>query len=113
MAYAIGPECIEELDGSCVDQCPVDCIYEGGRRRYIQPLECIDCGACLPACPVEAISTAHDAPPQWADDNAAFFNTVLPGRSDPLGSPGSAAIVGKVDSDTELTARTPAKDGGA
>ena len=51
MAYVIGPMCIEELNGSCVDACPVDCIYEGERRRYIQPSECIECGACLPVCP--------------------------------------------------------------
>lgn len=107
MAYVIGPECIEVLDGSCVEQCPVDCIYEGERRRYIHPAECIDCGACLPACPVKAITTGPDAQTEWAQDNAAFFDTALPGRSEPLGSPGSASVVGKVGVDTALTSQTP------
>ncbi len=108
MAYVIGQACIDELAGLCADACPVDCIYEGGRRRYIQPDECIECGACLPVCPVQAITSAQNAPPEWAEDNARFFNEVLPGRSSPLGSPGSASSVGTIDSDTELTASTPA-----
>jgi NAD-dependent dihydropyrimidine dehydrogenase PreA subunit len=108
MAYVIGPACIEELAGSCVDACPVDCIYEGERRRYIQPAECIECGACLPACPVHAITNGQNAQPEWAEDNEQFFLTVLPGRSEPLGSPGGASSVDIVGADTELTAKTPA-----
>jgi NAD-dependent dihydropyrimidine dehydrogenase PreA subunit len=108
MAYVIGPTCIEELNGSCVDACPVDCIYEGERRRYIQPSECIECGACLPVCPVKAITSGPNAQPEWAADNDLFFSTVLPGRLEPLGSPGSASSVGKVGTDTGLTAKTPA-----
>jgi len=38
-----------------VEECPVDCIYEGPRMLYIHPDECVDCGACEPVCPVEAI----------------------------------------------------------
>jgi NAD-dependent dihydropyrimidine dehydrogenase PreA subunit len=53
--YVIGQPCIDILDRSCVDVCPVDCIYEGARALYIHPDECIDCGACDPVCPVEAI----------------------------------------------------------
>jgi len=41
-------------DRSCVDVCPVDCIYEGEDQLYIHPDECIDCGACEPECPVTA-----------------------------------------------------------
>jgi ferredoxin len=108
MAYVIGPGCIEELNGSCVDACPVDCIYEGERRRYIQPSECIECGACLPVCPVKAITNGPNAQPEWADDNERFFLAVLPGRSEPLGSPGGASLVGKVGADTELTAKLTA-----
>jgi len=108
MAYVIGPACIEELAGSCVDACPVDCIYEGARRRYIQPTECIECGACVPVCPVHAITNGPNAQPEWAEDNEQFFLTVLPGRSEPLGSPGGASSVGTVGADTELTACTPA-----
>ena len=107
MPYVIGPTCIDELNGSCVDACPVDCIYEGARRRYIQPSECIECGACLPACPVKAITNGAGAQPEWADDNAQFFFTVLPGHTEPLGSPGGATSVGTVGADTELTAEAP------
>jgi len=86
MTYVITAECIDELDGSCVDCCPVDCIYEGERKRYIHPGECIDRGACLPECPVDAILAPGDAPePLWAADNAAFFTQTLPGRDAPLG----------------------------
>src|SRR3981189_3494641 len=108
MAYVIGPGCIEELNGAGVGAGPVTCIYEGERRRYIQPSECIECGACLPVCPVKAITNGPNAQPEWADDNERFFLAVLPGRSEPLGSPGGASPVGKVGADTELTSTTPA-----
>ncbi|MGH2460338.1 MAG: 4Fe-4S dicluster domain-containing protein [Chloroflexota bacterium] len=58
MAYVITEACIGVLDQSCVDVCPVDCIhFEAGTDRmlFINPEECIDCGACEPACPVNAI----------------------------------------------------------
>jgi NAD-dependent dihydropyrimidine dehydrogenase PreA subunit len=105
MAYVIGVQCVDELDGSCVDACPVDCIYEGGRKRYINPLECIECGNCLPACPVSAITLGPppDAP-QWAEDNARFFTDPLPGRDAPLESPGGASLLGRLGVDTELAA---------
>lgn len=108
MAYVIGLACIDELNGSCVDACPVDCIYEGRRRRYIQPMECIGCGACLPVCPVNAITSGEKAQPEWARDNEQFFTAVLPGLSAPLGSPGGASLTGTVSADTEFTAMTPA-----
>jgi len=58
VAYVITEPCIGVMDRSCVDVCPVDCIhFEEGvdRMLYINPEECIDCGACEPACPVTAI----------------------------------------------------------
>ena len=105
MAYVITERCIDELDGSCVSCCPVDCIYEGLRKRYINPDECIDCGACLPECPVDAIYAPNEAPdPAWEADNAAFFTQVLPGRDAPLGSPGGAEATGPAGADTPLAA---------
>ena len=50
------------MDKSCIEECPVDCIYEGDRKLYINPRECIDCGACEPACPEDAIFTDFKAP---------------------------------------------------
>ena len=100
MPYVIGAECIDTTDMSCVEECPVDCIYEGDRKLYINPKECIDCGACEFVCPVEAISqdrrvTDENAP--HIADNARFFAEPLPG-------PGGAAKVGRVGVDTELVA---------
>ncbi len=55
MTYIISEPCIDIKDRSCVDVCPVDCIHEFDRMLVIDPEECIDCGACEPECPVEAI----------------------------------------------------------
>jgi ferredoxin len=74
MSYIIGKPCDGVCDTACVDVCPVDCIngpidIDGrgqeivgmskediqGKQLYINPEECIDCGACIPECPVEAI----------------------------------------------------------
>ena len=65
MTYIIGDPCIDVMDTACVEVCPVDCIhYEEGtdRKLYIDPDECIDCGACEPACPVNAIWAEEDIP---------------------------------------------------
>lgn len=65
MTYTITSACIDVTDRSCVDVCPVDCIhFEEGvdRMLYIDPDECIDCGACEPACPVSAIFAEDDVP---------------------------------------------------
>jgi ferredoxin len=98
MAYVIAEPCIDVKDRACVDECPVDCIYEGGRMLYIQPDECVDCDACVPVCPVTAIFSADDIPNEWkefTDVNAAFFGEGVSG----LGSPGGAAQVGAVTAD--------------
>jgi NAD-dependent dihydropyrimidine dehydrogenase PreA subunit len=71
MTYTITTPCIDVMDQSCVEVCPVDCIHfdEGpDRMLYINPDECIDCGACEPACPVTAIFAEDDVP----DDQAPF-----------------------------------------
>jgi ferredoxin len=57
-----------------VDACPVDCIhprkdesaFEGAQQLYIDPQECIDCGACVPVCPVSAIFAIDDLPAKWS-----------------------------------------------
>jgi NAD-dependent dihydropyrimidine dehydrogenase PreA subunit len=106
--YVIGAECIDTTDMSCVEECPVDCIYVGERKLYINPKECIDCGACEPVCPVEAISQdrrVSDENEPHVDDNRRFFLEILPGRDTPIGNPGGAAKVGPAGVDTELVAR--------
>jgi ferredoxin len=62
MTYVITGACIESMDRSCIEVCPVDCIYEAGQMLVIHPGECIDCGACVPECPVEAIHAREDVP---------------------------------------------------
>jgi ferredoxin len=66
MTYVIAEPCIGVKDRSCVDVCPVDCIYEGEDQLFIHPDECIDCGACVPECPVTAIFDEVEVPPNWA-----------------------------------------------
>lgn len=103
MTYVIGSACVDVMDKSCVLECPADCIYEGARSLYINPDECVDCGACKLVCRLEAIEFETDLPEdeQWhVEDNAAFFRTVLPGRDEPLGNPGGAEAVGRVGVDT-------------
>jgi NAD-dependent dihydropyrimidine dehydrogenase PreA subunit len=110
MTYVIAQPCVDVLDRACVDECPVDCIYEGGRSLYIHPDECVDCGACEPVCPVEAIFYEDDLPAQWTPyrvDNEEFFSVPLAGRAGELGSPGGAAKVGPLGVDTPLVAGLP------
>lgn len=78
MVYVIAESCIDVKDKSCLKECPVDCIYEGDRMCYIHPDECVDCGACEPACPEEAIYYVKDLPEKWRPfikANADFFAT--------------------------------------
>jgi NAD-dependent dihydropyrimidine dehydrogenase PreA subunit len=65
MTYVIAEPCIDIKDRSCIDVCPVDCIHETERMLVIDPEECIDCGACEPECPVEAIFPEDALPDKW------------------------------------------------
>jgi NAD-dependent dihydropyrimidine dehydrogenase PreA subunit len=65
LTFVITDACIGVKDRSCVDVCPVDCIHDeedADFKLYIDPDECIDCGACEPACPVTAIFSEDDVP---------------------------------------------------
>ena len=110
MAYVITEPCTDVKDKSCMEQCPVDCIYEGARTLYIHPDECVDCGACEPVCPVEAIYYEDDLPDTlvpYLRDNEEFFTETLAGREESLGSPGGAAKLGALGVDTPLVAGLP------
>ena len=105
MTYVIALPCVDVKDRACVDECPVDCIYEGNRMLYIQPDECVDCGACEPVCPVEAIFYEDDTPDIWAEyytANVDFF--------DDLGAPGGAAKMGVIDKDHPLVEALPPQE---
>jgi NAD-dependent dihydropyrimidine dehydrogenase PreA subunit len=97
VTYVISQPCVDLKDKACVEECPVDCIYEGERMLYIHPDECVDCGACEPVCPVEAIFYEDDVPEQFKDytaANAEFF--------DELGSPGGASKLGLIARDAAI-----------
>ena len=81
MAYIITRLCRDCVDTGCVAVCPVDCIYEytGSDREsfpnqlYIHPDECIDCGACEPECPWQAIFEEVAVPDVFKDDTALIY----------------------------------------
>ena len=87
MAYIVADPCIKCKYTDCVAVCPVECFYEGVNSLVIHPDECIDCGACEPACPVTAIFAEDDVPDaesaytevnrQWYQDKDAARNRVL------------------------------------
>jgi ferredoxin len=82
VTYVITQACVDVLDKACI--------------------ECVDCGACEPVCPVEAIYYEDDVPDKWKD----FYNANVEFFSD-LGSPGGAAKTGKIGKDHPLVAALP------
>jgi NAD-dependent dihydropyrimidine dehydrogenase PreA subunit len=83
MAYVITDTCTK--DELCVQACPVDCIHpkqdEGdfadAPQLYVNPNDCIDCGACVPVCPTNSVFALDDLPAefsQFTDLNAAHYN---------------------------------------
>ncbi|PTT66210.1 ferredoxin [Arthrobacter sp. HMWF013] len=79
MVYVVTEACIDVQDKSCMQECPADCIFEGGRMTYINPDMCIDCGACVSLCPVEAIYYDAELPAdqeQYIELNERFFAEV-------------------------------------
>jgi NAD-dependent dihydropyrimidine dehydrogenase PreA subunit len=84
MTYIITEPCINVKDATCIEVCPVDCIHPRKdnpdfvkvAQLYIDPDECIDCGACKPVCPVKAIFPEHEVPEKWQrfiDINYDYF----------------------------------------
>ena len=63
MTYFVNENCIKCKYLDCVEVCPVDCFYEGPNMLAINPDECIDCALCEPECPVEAIFSEDEVPP--------------------------------------------------
>ena len=75
MPHVVVEPCVRCKYTDCVSVCPVDCFREGENFLVIDPEECIDCGACIPECPVEAIFEEDDVPDKWAE--YIELNTVL------------------------------------
>lgn len=75
MSYIIGNKCIEVKDGACIDACPIDeCIVEGEESMYINPELCIDCGACIYECPVQAIYDSEEEAIKAGEIKAVYDN---------------------------------------
>ncbi|MET9497762.1 ferredoxin [Streptomyces sp. NPDC006552] len=99
MTYVIAQPCVDVQDKACIEECPVDCIYEGPRMLYIHPEECVDCGACEPVCPVEAVFYEDDLPQQWAPFGPAAAEVF-----EEIGSPGGASASGPLAGDHPVIA---------
>ena len=92
MTFVVTDNCKGCRFTDCVAVCPVDCFHGDGDMLYIDPGECIDCGACVPECPVEAIydeSQLPDDKKDWIKTNAdkAPSLPVINQKGDP--SPGA------------------------
>ena len=74
MTYVVTDNCVKCKFTDCVAVCPVDCFYEVDSQLVIHPEECIDCGACEPECPVEAINEDVDLPE--GKESAIEFNRI-------------------------------------
>ena len=93
MSFIIGKNCVDCMDTACAAACPVDCIHgpinisgsgdevkqQGveafpGGQLYINPDECINCGACLPECPVKAIYEDEDEAIRAGDEISVHKN---------------------------------------
>ena len=115
MAFIITDPCIGTKDTACVDVCPVDCIhprkdepeFEAASTLYIHPEECIDCGACVPACPVAAI---YDGPDSTPASQKAFIeaNAVFRAGDADAFKRAEALVKSHVDSHADLMAIAPA-----
>jgi ferredoxin len=70
MTHVVAEPCFGCKYTDCVVVCPVECFYEGEKILYIHPEECIDCEACVPECPVEAIFHQDNLPEEWKDFTA-------------------------------------------
>jgi NAD-dependent dihydropyrimidine dehydrogenase PreA subunit len=104
VTYTIAEPCIDVKDKACIEECPVDCIYEGARMLlYIHPRRVRRLRRVRAGCPTEAIYYQNDLPEQWNHDmriNADFFAE--------LGSLGRASNVGMTENDPLAVKQGPA-----
>ena len=74
MTYLVNKDCVNCKHMDCVEVCPVDCFYEGENMLVINPDECIDCGVCVPECPVDAIIEESQDDGTWMQWNSKYSN---------------------------------------
>lgn len=100
MTYIITEPCVGVKDASCVAVCPVDCIIstDVDSMYFINPQECIDCGACIPECPVNAIFVEDEVPEgsrPWIAVNYEYPEYTSTSREDFLGKFGGLIAAAK------------------
>ncbi len=91
MSYIVTQHCVDCKYTDCVAVCPVDAFHEGERTLYINPDTCVNCDACVPACPVEAIYSEENLPSQYQayvkiNVDGCVSNPVINQKKDPLPS---------------------------
>jgi ferredoxin len=65
MTHTVCEPCYDCKYTDCVAVCPVECFWQDDMMLYIDPDTCIDCEACVPECPVEAIFAQDNVPRDW------------------------------------------------
>ena len=116
MAFVITDPCIGTKDAACVDVCPVDCIhprtdepeFETTTILYIHPEECIDCGACVPACPVAAIYDSVESTPA-SQQGLVEANAVYRAGDASAVAAAEAIVKSHMDAHGDLMAVAPAE----
>lgn len=116
MPYVVTEACVNCKYTDCVDVCPVSCFHEGENFLVINPDECIDCCACEPECPTQAIFADHDVPDNmqhYIEINAVFSGAKDPGDADTSGWSQHLvdAIAGGVEVWPKIDAKKDALDG--
>ncbi len=91
MTYVVTDKCIKCKYMDCVEVCPVDCFYEGEFMLVINPEECIDCGVCVPECPIDAIKEESPDIVEWIE-RAKDFSNVWPNITIKKPPPKDAAL---------------------
>src|SRR3984957_4442909 len=97
MTHTVCEPCHDCKYTDCVAVCPVECFYQDDVMLYIDPVDCIDCEACIPECPVEAIFVESNVPPQWTS-----FTQLNADKAAPLKAAGG---------DGHITEKVDAKEG--
>ena len=102
MAFVVAEPCIACKYTDCVTVCPVDAFHEGDRILYINPDTCVNCDACVPACPVEAIFSEENLPAKfqsYIEINAqgAQAHPVIYQKKDPMPSAKPLEVLKELD----------------
>jgi len=89
MPHIVTDNCQRCRFTECVDHCPVQCFHADDEQLYINPDVCVDCGACIPVCPVQAIYDVVDMPDDkepWIAVNKERASTlpIIGAKQDPL-----------------------------